>query len=86
MPHKSTSIIDRRGVDYSDLDPHQSFLAPGAAGIFLAPGIGDLGGSGVGSFTDKPGIDGVDVMPQLPGELSAPPHDALAWRTGGGSS
>jgi arylsulfatase A-like enzyme len=35
--------------------------------------------------TDRP-IDGVNLMPHITGKASAPPHDKLYWRTGGGQS
>jgi arylsulfatase A-like enzyme len=31
-------------------------------------------------------LDGVDLIPYLRGEKSGPPHEALFWRTAGGSS
>jgi arylsulfatase A-like enzyme len=41
--------------------------------------------AGASAAPDRP-LDGVDLIPYLRGEKSGPPHEALFWRTGGGTS
>jgi arylsulfatase A-like enzyme len=42
----------------------------------------------LGAASPAPGrpLDGVDLIPYLRGDKSGPPHEALFWRTGGGTS